>query len=263
MSKPLNVLIVEDDPLLAQRLFQYLTGEGFHVCGMADTARKATDIANVHPIDIALVDINLSGMGDGISLAAELMKDRSIAIVFITGDPTDEAIERSRKIKPAGFLLKPFNMKQVAVQIQVAADLVKSEKKTAAFNGLHLDSIHLPGNRGLQRFEKREIAYISADRGHSKIFLTRDAYQRTSQNTEYSHIQTWINMGRILEHLPWYFYRVSRSLTVNLNLIDLITKDSIHIQQHKISLPEGKRAMLIEQLNAVRPGVGEQGDQYD
>jgi DNA-binding LytR/AlgR family response regulator len=247
-----NVIIIEDDTLLAERISHHLMLEGFQVCGIADNQHSTNEILSKNAVDIALVDINLNGPENGIVIANELVRNNSVAVIYISGESSDEIIEKSKKTHPTSFLIKPLDMREVVTQVKIVAHNLEHGNFLFPGSGNSLESIHIPGNKGLMRFKKQEIAYIIADRAHSKLFLTRDAHQRMFPNNLYSYIQVWIHMGKIAEQLPWYFYRLSRSMTVNLNQIDLIGQDSITIQQNQLPLPDGARSTLLNRLNIVK-----------
>lgn len=79
-----NILIVEDDPLVAATLQALAEAEGRRVVGVAESLAKALEIANRHRIDIALVDIQLAGFDSGLRVAAEL-SNLGIRCIFVTG----------------------------------------------------------------------------------------------------------------------------------------------------------------------------------
>lgn len=79
-----NILIVEDDPLVATTLQALAEAEGRRVVGVAAGLATALEIAQTHRIDIALVDIQLAGFDSGLQVAAELSR-LGIRCIFVTG----------------------------------------------------------------------------------------------------------------------------------------------------------------------------------
>src|SRR4051812_40479021 len=115
MSVPMNslltappagdrILICEDDRLVALGWSGLLIDEGYTVIGPAYRAEKALEMAYQHLPTLALVDIDLGGTSEGISVAAELAR-WGVAVVFITADYKRAAVE-GREFA-ADILMKP------------------------------------------------------------------------------------------------------------------------------------------------------------
>lgn len=66
---PVQLLIVEDEAILALDLRARLEREGYHVVGLASTGRSALDLFERHPVDLVLCDISLKGDWNGIETA--------------------------------------------------------------------------------------------------------------------------------------------------------------------------------------------------
>ena len=71
--------------------------------------------------EIILMDIHLRGDMDGIETARLINEKFNCAIIFLTGQSSKEVYERSFKIKPFGYLLKPIDMEQTKMTIEIAA----------------------------------------------------------------------------------------------------------------------------------------------
>ena len=99
-----RILICEDDPLIALGWSGLLIDEGYTVVGPAYRAEKALEMAYRHRPTLALIDIDLGGTIDGISVAAELAP-LGVAVIFITADYKRAAVE-GREFA-AGILIKP------------------------------------------------------------------------------------------------------------------------------------------------------------
>ena len=99
-----RILICEDDRLIALGWTGLLIDEGYTVVGPAYRAEKALEMAYRHLPTLALIDIDLGGTIDGISVAAELAP-LGVAVVFITADYKRAAVE-GREFA-ADILIKP------------------------------------------------------------------------------------------------------------------------------------------------------------
>jgi CheY-like chemotaxis protein len=112
--------VVEDEPLLAEDLAKRLIRLGYKVAAVASSGEAAVEAAERLQPDLVLMDINLRGAVDGIS-AAEEMRDRlNVPVVFLTGDADDATFERAKAVCPLGFVLKPFDARQLQIAVEVA-----------------------------------------------------------------------------------------------------------------------------------------------
>src|SRR4051794_30590087 len=105
-----RILICEDDRLIAMRWAAMLADGGYTVVGPTHSAEKALKMAYQHLPSLALVDIDLGGAIDGISVAAELAP-LGVAIIFITADYKKAAVE-GRELA-ADILIKPVTHRTV------------------------------------------------------------------------------------------------------------------------------------------------------
>ncbi|EWY35804.1 hypothetical protein N825_34270 [Skermanella stibiiresistens SB22] len=80
-----RILVCEDDPLIAMGWTEMLMDAGYEVVGPAYTAEKALELAYKDLPSLALIDIDLGGIIDGISVAAEL-GPIGVPVIFITGN---------------------------------------------------------------------------------------------------------------------------------------------------------------------------------
>lgn len=102
----LRALLVDDEPLLLESLEIILTIGGMDVVGMAHDGNEALSILETASCDIALVDINMQGMG-GIELIGHLRRDYpEIKILVLTTFYDDETITKAISGGADGYLLK-------------------------------------------------------------------------------------------------------------------------------------------------------------
>lgn len=98
-----KILVVEDEPLIALLIADWLQELQYEVAGTAATAVDALRIADKMPLDAALLDVNLGG--DESFTLADALATRGITVAFITGRDANNLPER---FKGAQVLAKPF-----------------------------------------------------------------------------------------------------------------------------------------------------------
>jgi DNA-binding response OmpR family regulator len=121
-----RILICEDDPLIAMGWAALLTDEGYTVVGPAHSAERALEMAYQNLPALALIDIDLGGTIDGITVAAELAP-LGIPVIFITADYQRAAVE-GREFA-ADILIKPVMESTV---LHSVASILQSEQDTGA-----------------------------------------------------------------------------------------------------------------------------------
>ena len=107
---PLTVMVVEDDAEAAADLTELLTDAGHSVVGPFHNAAAAEAAAALHPVDIALLDLNLSDGATGVDLASDLTGRWDVQVVFISGDVTLAARHADRA---EALVLKPYTGAQI------------------------------------------------------------------------------------------------------------------------------------------------------
>jgi len=120
MTEKIRILIVEDEALVAEDLKEMLQGFGYEVPGIADTGEKAIALADEHQLDLVLMDINLAGEMDGITAGGQIRSQWKIPLIYVTAFATQAIIDRAKKTKPSGYILKPFNERQIQTAIEIA-----------------------------------------------------------------------------------------------------------------------------------------------
>ena len=119
MSKA-RVLIVEDENLVARDLHNMVRLLGYEVTGVVQTGEEV--IASLHQKkpDLVLMDIVLKGKLDGISVAAVVWEEYCIPVVYITSFADDLTFERAKLTEPFGYLIKPFEERELELTIETA-----------------------------------------------------------------------------------------------------------------------------------------------
>jgi len=115
-----RILIVEDEGIIAKDIQSTLNRSGYSVVGIASSGEEAIKKAmEIHP-DIVLMDIVLEGAMDGVE-AAEYIRDHfDIPVVYLTAYSDDTTLQRAKITEPFGYILKPFQEKELYTTIEMA-----------------------------------------------------------------------------------------------------------------------------------------------
>ena len=107
---PLTVLLVEDDAEAAVALTEALDAAGHRVVGPFHSAEAAEAATALHPLDVALLDINLSGEATGVDLARSLKARWGVPVIFLSGDVSAAAANAELA---AAMVIKPYTGRDV------------------------------------------------------------------------------------------------------------------------------------------------------
>jgi two-component system cell cycle sensor histidine kinase/response regulator CckA len=124
-----RILIVEDEAILALDLEQRLTGMGFVVVDTASTGADAIEMAGRHRPDLVLMDIRLRGEMDGTEAAREIRSRFGLPVIFVTAFSDAVTVGRAKLAEPFGYVLKPFENREISLAIELALYKHQSEEK--------------------------------------------------------------------------------------------------------------------------------------
>lgn len=117
-----KILIVEDDPVIADDLAYHIGRLGYGIVGPAGSLPEGKKLVKSVEADLALLDIHLDQRNDGIELARWLRKHHPMPIIFLTAFADELTIARAKKVHPDHYLLKPFQPHQIRVAIEIASN---------------------------------------------------------------------------------------------------------------------------------------------
>ncbi|MCB0652702.1 MAG: response regulator transcription factor [Saprospiraceae bacterium] len=141
----IKVLIVEDEPLIAQDIASILEGYDYSIAGIANAPAKAMEFLSNNTPDIAILDVNLNAESDGISLGEYILKNHNFPIVYLTAYADKNTIERAKHTKPMGYIVKPFDEKDIFTTLEIALFNFASMRKPVIFDkNLINNQLHSP-----------------------------------------------------------------------------------------------------------------------
>lgn len=246
-----SVLVVEDESIVAKDIQQSLIKLGYNVVGTASTGEKAVAVATELKPDIILMDIMLKGPMSGIDTAAEIKKDLSIPVIFLTAYADENTLSKAKVTEPFGYIIKPFKEIDLHTSIEMALykhgkekDIVKERDLLYSIveNKDTKDYIFVKSNSRLIKLNTKEIYYIEALKDYVVI------------NTLNSRYTIHSTMKDIEKKMPTAdFIRVHRSFIVRIDKIASIDLPNLILENDKKVIPIGGsyKDDLVNRLNLV------------
>ena len=121
-------MIVEDEAVIAIRLQERLTAMGYHVVGISYSGEEAMEQARRLRPDLILMDIMIPDEMDGVAVATWVKTELDIPVIFLTAFSEDKMIEKAKQAKPYGYIVKPFQDRELKACVEVALYKKETEK---------------------------------------------------------------------------------------------------------------------------------------
>lgn len=229
-----SILIVDNELIIAEDVKSQLKKFGYRITAEVRSYKQALDALAKEIPDLALIDIKLKGTRDGIDLAAIIKKNFKLPVVFLTSLVDKKTVSRAKKVKPDGYLVKPFESDDLYTTIEIAlsnysnfpqAENTKSliNESSRAIN----DSIFVKKDSLLVKIRFEELKWMRAERNYIELHCANKM------------VLTRSTLKEILEKLPEkLFAQVHRSYAVNYKFIEALNNQKIVID--KKDIPVGR-----------------------
>ncbi|MBF0345828.1 MAG: response regulator [Nitrospirae bacterium] len=124
-----RIMVVEDEWIIAANLKEMLEGLDYEICAVVFSGEEAIRKAEEERPDIILMDILLRGKMDGIEAAENISTFLNIPIVYITSYTDDKTLKRAKETDPFGYIIKPFEKRELRIIIEMALYKYAMESK--------------------------------------------------------------------------------------------------------------------------------------
>ena len=121
---PTQVLIIEDEPVIALDISNTLETHGHKVTGIATTHREAVELARSEPPGLVLADIHLGDDSSGVEAVAEILEHYRVPVIFITAFP--DRLLTGERTEPTFLITKPFDPEILSVAVSQAIATYRS-----------------------------------------------------------------------------------------------------------------------------------------
>lgn len=120
MTGKARLIIVENEGIVAFNIQRRLEGLGYRVVANVASGEESIDaVVETNP-DLVLMDIKLEGSFDGIEAATQIRDRFQIPVVYLTAYTDEETLNRAKLTEPHGYILKPFEARDLGTTIELA-----------------------------------------------------------------------------------------------------------------------------------------------
>ncbi len=237
-----KILIVEDDPNIADTLKDMLEALGHTVVDVFDNGKAVLDYLDNNTPELILLDIQIKGNMDGLEVAGNIKQLGDVPFVFTTAFADEDTLKKATAHSPYGYIVKPYGMKDIYAAIEIAMNNHKlfGELKNVTPEPAMAtkDHLFLKVDTRLVKVKEEEILYVEA-KGDYVLFKT----------AEKGHI-VHSTMKKVEEKLnPARFLKVHRSFIINLDHVVDIEDNSLVINQKVIPVSRSNKEALLARIN--------------
>lgn len=259
-KEKINVLIVEDEALVALDLAKGLEREGYNIIGPADNAEEAEFFFRENDVDIILTDVKIIGTKDGVDTAASLLSLKKVPVIFLTAFTDDVTVDRAKKTYPAAFLTKPYNFTSVRLAIAVAINnlsLAKQQKAEGSINAIE-KYVAQPEENIAEReviLQMEETIFVRYNYRFIKVHLSELKFIEADNNyvnliTTSKKITLRLSLNQILEKITYKkLVRIHRSYAININWINSFNENSVFVDKAELPMGKNYRKYFFEYFN--------------
>lgn len=238
MSKKISCLIVDDEPLAADIIEEYLSRvDGYELVDKCNNAMQAFSVLNQHQVDLMFLDIQMPKL-TGVEFLKSL---RNPPKVILTTAYSEYALD-GYDLDVVDYLLKPISFERFLRAIDKASHLLTSSNRTSTHTGLKTNTtepyIYVREDKITQKIFLSEILYIESQGNYVKIVCAG------REITSYSSISL------IEEKLPEdKFLRVHRSFIISTDKITAFSGTTIMIGKFQIPIGRSYKTLVEQALN--------------
>jgi DNA-binding LytR/AlgR family response regulator len=250
MSKT-NILIVEDESIVAKDIQMILRKLGYNVVAICSNGEDALRAVEEHTPELILMDIMLKGEMSGIQTAEQVKSRFNIPIIYLTAYADESTLSKAKITEPYGYIIKPFKEIDLRTAIEIA--LYKHEKETdvrkerdflysIVENKDSKDIIFVKSNSKLVKVRTKDIYFVEALKDYVVI---------NTENARYTIHSTMKDIEKKLS--PTEFVRVHRSFIVRIDKIVAIESPNLLLEDEKKPIPIGGsyKDELTKKINTI------------
>ena len=237
MSK---ILIVEDEGVLALDIKQKLLKNDYEVTGIVHYGEDVIPSVKNNKPDIILMDISLAGEIDGIQASEKVQSEYNIPVIFLTAFADTKTLERAKITGPYGYIIKPFDIKELLTNISISLYRKKSEEEITELrkNKDKLFSIiahdlrsSLSGFMNLSGMLLREFDQLTINEMHE---MSEALYKSSSQLYKLlENLLEWSRIQRGLSTINFSKFNLKNAIQDSSRLIQPIAEEkNIELQNN-------------------------------
>ena len=242
-----KILVVEDNPVVAEDIKETLKRYGYDVVAVADNGQDALKNVKSFDPDLALLDIHLKGDMSGIDVAQIISDQYAFPFIYLSAYSDTNTFEEAKVTKPHAYLVKPFNEKELRLAIELAlfsysknGDPPDVQSKNEQQDFLLRNAVFVKEGDHFVKVLLKDILYIEAFGSYCKLYSGGRMFTIAC------------NLNKITQKISEAeFVRIHRSYVANLQHVSGINGDQIEIGGVHLPVSATYKKMMMERLRLV------------
>jgi two-component system, LytTR family, response regulator LytT len=231
MENNIDILVIEDEALIAETIRMQLEDFGYHICDVCYKYETAVQAIEKADYDLVITDINLGhGIDEksGLSLMNQMKRIKKSPFIFLTAFSDRDTLKKATSLYPSAYLVKPVNAANLFAAIQLAVENYQNTKSPG-----YEDSNEKPlpdyffvksGTRLIKVFWK-DVYCMESVKNYVRIKSTAHNADLLVRASLQQFLKT--NMPEIFRRL---FIKINRSTAIAKHTILKINEDSVETQ---------------------------------
>ena len=226
-----NIMIVEDEEIVAADIRMSVEKRGHSVCAMASSGAEAIEKAGLFRPDLILMDIILKGSMTGIEAATQIKDLYKIPVIYLTAFGEDDIMQQAKMAEPYGYVLKPFQDRELHIAIEIALYKKQAEARIQKMERWLANVLKSVGDAVITSDNEGRITYMNVVAEELTHWKQEEALGK--KLTEILHMKD-MDLGNLEKHLMESV--ITEGLIINLiedrllvarNGIELSISDSV------------------------------------
>lgn len=244
MDNKIQVLIVEDEALIAQGIKLTLEDFDYEVAGVCYDYESALLALKQVPFDVLLLDINLGDhyANTGLDIAEKLPLIKSVPFIFLTAFSDRQTIEKATQLKPSAYLVKPVNGPSLFAAIQTAIANFSSQTVAALPGEKQEDQLFFYSKTGsmLSKVEWSEVYAIEALKNYVKLVTQKNTSGYLIRSSLHQLLNTIMP-----EKIRSQYVQVNRSTALQKKIITGIRDEHIFTRHGNFVASRNDVALML------------------
>jgi DNA-binding LytR/AlgR family response regulator len=227
----LQCLIIDDEPIARKILKEFIQEiEFLEIVGSVENPVKAIPILNKIRIDVVFLDINMPRMN-----GYEFLKSFAISSSIIITTAYPEYAVEGFALNVLDYLVKPiaferFEQACLKAKRSISAPMILAEKKP-------IDHFFIKYNSSIEKIFYRDLFYVEGLLNYVVLHTTK------------GNLMVYMTVKSMLEQLPSeQFIKVHKSFVINIDKVESIEGNVIHINGDKISISQNLKSHVMERI---------------
>jgi DNA-binding LytR/AlgR family response regulator len=238
-----NILIVEDEFIIAEDTKESLVGLGYNVVGIAASFDDAVALIKDYSPDIAIVDIQLKGEKTGIDLGFFIREHYKFPFIYLSSYADKKTVNDAKASEPDAYLVKPFNEKELYTSIEIAINnyarkSVNTGNTYENDNAVIKDAIFIKKDYYFKKVKLDDVVFIRSDGNYLEIVVNEG--KKYLIRSSFNDFMVSLPADK--------FQRIHKSYVINIDYITAISSAAVFLQDYEVPISKSRKDDFMKKM---------------